>query len=258
MRIAPTHSPTCSHMASTYGRYIQQFESHSLDNIYVTKGLKNNVAGPGGVVAVNVPAPGEVKVKVGIRGSCCARETCRHCFLNISSPTCRYWEQNAPGCNPECLPRNPATGLPNAYCCCFGIDTFPLSHMGMCLDSASPFFSPRTDGFRNEYRTLRGMSGTESHTCDSSHVHPRGSHSACTQCTDSLICCALSSAGAVSSFTPSHLLTPSHLHTFTLCVVQVRPVNKWIQFRDILITFLDQCDTVRLNKQPAIIKTVLP
>jgi len=187
------------------GQYIQQFESHSVDNIFVTKGLKNNVAGPGGVVAVNVPAPGEVKVKVGIRGSCCARETCRHCFLNISSPTCRYWEQNAPGCNPECLPRNPTTGLPNAYCCCFGIDTFPLSHMGMCRESSSPFFSPRTDGFRNEYRTLRGMSGTESHTCDSSHV---------------------------------------------------RPVNKWIQFRDSLISFLDQCDTVRLNKQPAIIKTL--
>lgn len=158
------------------GSYIQQFDAHPNDVTYVRKGLKNNVALAGGIVALNVPAPGALNVTVKIQASCCSRPTCRSCMLNISADTCRYWEEGAAGCDPGCLPKNPITHTINAYCCCFGVDTFPLEHMGMCKDNFAPMFSPRTDGgFRHRYLAIRnivGLADTTQYSCDSSHVRP--------------------------------------------------------------------------------------
>jgi len=156
------------------GEYLAQFDAHPSDSIKVKRGLANNVADAGGIVAVNLPAPGEVSVKVGIKGSCCSRLTCRECLLNITDAACRYWEDGAPGCHPECLPADPVINRINAFCCCFGIDTFPLDYMAMCNDEISPFFSPRIDGgFRDRYleqRTQPGFENTTRQECDSSHV----------------------------------------------------------------------------------------
>jgi len=158
----------------TQGEYIAQFDSHRDDPIFVRRGLQFNVADAGGIVAVNVPAPGEVSVKVGIRGSCCARKTCRECQVNITDVACRYWEDGAPGCDPTCLPEDPILETVNMYCCCFGVDTFPLEYMGMCNDEITPFFSPRIDGgFRDRYleqRQIPGFLNTTEQQCDSSHV----------------------------------------------------------------------------------------
>lgn len=155
------------------GQYKEQYETaNGVVGGIVYKGLRNNVVGDGGIVAINLPAPGNASVRVGVRGSCCARESCRACFLANSEPTCRYWEDGAPGCLPECLPIHPSLGIPNVFCCCFGIDTFPLQYMGMCIDSKSPFFSPRTDGFRARYVAYRNTNGESvtDEVCDSSHV----------------------------------------------------------------------------------------
>ena len=47
-------------------------------------GLRYNVPDAGGIVAINVPTPGQVAIRVKVHASCCSRPTCRFCYYNIN------------------------------------------------------------------------------------------------------------------------------------------------------------------------------
>ena len=125
---------------------------------YVPSNSRHNRVTSGGIATINLKNAQTTSVAIEFYGSCCSRPNCRFCVQNPS--------------HPDCVPTNPQTRAANYYCCCMGIDTFPLAKRELCADRYSAMASPEEGGARADYLLSRsvGWTTTDQYHCDSSHV----------------------------------------------------------------------------------------
>ena len=165
---------------------------------YVPANPALNLITAGGVVSLNMATraatenggSNTARVKISFMSSCCSHPTCSECFDDAQMTT--------PGdrgthINPDCMPVHPLTRKRNIFCCCYGINDFPMDYANaedqlitgtsprprICTtneNALSTMNTPRTDteaALRYNYRLARPSINTSDpndwYKCSSNH-----------------------------------------------------------------------------------------
>lgn len=168
------------------------------EGAYLPNDPQWNVVRAGGIVSVNLATKpvaqgsnNSANLRLTLASSCCSRPSCSECWdpAMMTDPTDRNTHSNF-----NCRPFHPLTGKRNYFCCCYGIDDFPMDYAGLedqitkdssgrsalicAVDDVLPaMHTPRTDtaaALRYRYREARPSIDTSDpndwYTCSSKHV----------------------------------------------------------------------------------------